>query len=309
MTALGLAAALAVPLGCGGGGESARQPAPPPTVTLSVEDQQLWAPAATPPGIPTLLYHGIATSEQSAEPADAKYAISPEDFAKQMALLRNAGYHTVTLPQFAAYAAGRPEQLPSRPVLITFDDGLASSWLDGDGALKREGFTATMFVDAGRVDSHANGYLTWDELRAMEKSGRWDLQLHAWQGHQFIRFGPGENDYGAFYAYRKEHESLDGWQKRVFGDIGDGASVISRELPGEQQLAFAPPYGNYGQEGTNDSQIPHKLLTWLLERYQIVFVQDRCIFVHPHAMQPLGRFQIAHSTTGGELHDKLSTAC
>lgn len=304
---------LALPLGCGGGkdesAQTVRQPAPPPAVTLSAEDKQVWAPGKTPPGIPTLLYHGVGPKTDFADPADAAYAIAPDSFAKQMALLRHAGYHSVTLAQFAAYVAGRAEKLPSRPLLITFDDALADSWLNGDGALKREGFTATMLVDAYRVNNHAKGYLTWGELKAMEKSGRWDMQLHSWLGHEYIRYGPGANDYGAYYAYREEHESLDGWRKRAFGDITEGADRLHDELPDERALAFAPPYGNYGQDGTNDSHIPGDLLSWLLGRYQIVFVQSKCMLSTPHEKEPLGRFQMSHATTGGELHDKLTTAC
>jgi peptidoglycan/xylan/chitin deacetylase (PgdA/CDA1 family) len=313
LSALGVALVLALPLGCGGGGtstgETVQQPAPPPAVTLSAEDKQVWAPGKTPPGIPTLLYHGIGSGADFSDPADANYAISTEDFAKQMALLRHADYHTVTLAQFADYVAGRPERLPSHPLLITFDDALASSWLNADGALKREGFTATMFVDAYRVNTHARGYLNWDELRTMAKSGRWEIQLHSWLGHQYVQYGPGDNDYGAFYAYRKEHESLDGWRERAFGDIEEGAAKLHDELPGQKAIAFAPPYGNYGQDGTNDSQIPNELLSWLLDRYQLVFVQSKCIFASPHEKEPLGRFQLSHATTGGDLHAQLTTAC
>ena len=314
LTAAAVALLLAVPLGCGGSGSSSssqtsRQPAPAPAVTLTEEDKRVWAPGPTPPGIPTLLYHGIGPRSDYADPADAEYAISPEDFAKQLALLKHAGYHTVTLKQFEGYVAGRSETLPSRPLLITFDDALADSWINGDAALAREGYTATMFVDAYRVNEHAQGYLTWDELRTMAESGRWDIQLHSYLGHQYIHYGPGNEDYGAYYAYREEHESLDGWRKRTFGDISDGAAKLHEELPGEQPIAFAPPYGNYGQDGTNDAQIPHELLSWLLDRYKIVFVQGKCMFSEPHEAQPLGRLQLEHSTTGGELHDKLVTPC
>jgi len=159
LTVLGLVLVLAVPLGCGGGSsasDKAQQPAPPP-VTLTTEDKQLWSPRQTPPGIPTLLYHGIGSEADFQDPDDAEYALTPEDFAKQMALLRNADYHTVTLAQFEGYVAGRPERLSSHPLLITFDDALSSSWVNADGALQREGFTATMFVDGYRVDTHATG--------------------------------------------------------------------------------------------------------------------------------------------------------
>jgi peptidoglycan/xylan/chitin deacetylase (PgdA/CDA1 family) len=323
LTVSGLVLLLGVPVGCGGssssstsgaGGSSSssspsQQPIPAPPVTLTAEDKQVWVPTETPPGIPTLLYHGIDSEANFQDPADAQYALNPEDFAKQMALLHNAGYHTVTLAQFANYVAGRPEKLPPHPLLITFDDALTSSYLNGDSALKREGFIATMFVDAYRVDTHAKGYLDWDQLRTMAKSGRWDMQLHSWLGHQYIRYGPGANDVGAFYAYRKEGESLDGWRKRAFGDIEEGAANLRDELPDQQAIAFAPPYGNYGQEGTNDKQIPEELLSWLLDRYQIVFVQNECIFSTPHEKQPLGRFQLTRATTGGVLHERLLKPC
>jgi peptidoglycan/xylan/chitin deacetylase (PgdA/CDA1 family) len=296
--------------GCGAGAgsgtatETVTSPAPAPAVSLSAEDQKLWAPGATPPGIPALLYHGIGTGA-GAEPADAAYTIAAGDFAKQMALLHHAGYHTVTLEQFEAYVAGRAVHLPSRPLLITFDDGLASSWVEGDGALQREGFSAVMFVDGGRVNQHASGYLHWAELRAMRAGGRWDIQLHAWKGHQYIHYGSGPNEYGAFYAYRQRGEKLEGWRMRVFGDIDAGRAVLSREVPNDPALAFAPPYGNYGQEGTNDPKIPGALLSWLRGRYRIVFVQNRHLASTPHESQPLGRFQVSHSTTGGELHAQL----
>ena len=253
-----------------------------------------------------LLYHGIGAASQSGEAADARYAIAPEDFAKQLALLRYAGYHAITLRQFAAYLNRRPGQLPSCPILITFDDGLTSSWLSGDGVLAREGFTAVMFIDGGRVNRGAPGYLTWEQVRTMRASGRWEIQLHAWNGHRYIRYRPGPDGFGAFYAYRKEGESLTGWRERVFGDISEGRAELGRQLPGNPDVAFAPPYGNYGQEGTNDARIPHELLSWLRPRFPIVFVQSESPFAHPGAPEPLGRFQISRSTTGGELHSELT---
>jgi hypothetical protein len=41
--------------------------------------------------------------------------------------------------------------LPSRPLLLTFDDAHADSWTGGDGILHRLGFNAVMFVDVGHA--------------------------------------------------------------------------------------------------------------------------------------------------------------
>jgi hypothetical protein len=161
-----------------------------------------------------------------------------------------------------------------------------------------------MFVDVGRVDGGDPEYLTWDELGAMDKE-RWELQLHSGKGHQQIKYGPGDDDYGPFYAYEQEGEDFDGWRDRVRSDIEWGQNTLADHAPGYRPLAFAPPYGSYGQDGTNDDRIPGDLLPWLTDRYGLVFTQDVNARAQPGADQPLGRLQISRSVTGGDLHAQL----
>src|SRR4051794_2528136 len=80
-------------------GDSAPQsPVPPPRVSLTPKEKEVWAPA--PPDhttIPVLLYHGIGDESDFANPDDAAFGVNPEDFAKQMTLLKHAGYQTISL--------------------------------------------------------------------------------------------------------------------------------------------------------------------------------------------------------------------
>lgn len=201
---------------------------------------------------------------------------------------------------------GKNVSLPPRPLLLTFDDGRVDSWTGADAILRKLGFEAVMFVDVGNVDSCNAEYLTWRELRTMEDGGVWSLQLHAGPyGHTHIRYGSSPQDTGPFYAYEKEGESFDGWQDRVRTDIERGQSRLDQELPGYQPLAFSPPFGNYGQDGTNDERIPPDLLGWLTGRYEGVFTQDRNAIARAGSTQPLGRVQVLRSTTDGELHELL----
>src|SRR4051812_42811339 len=113
---LALAAALLV-AGCGAG----PKPAAPAHVHLTAAERAIWRPLpVTGAGIPVLAYHGIGRRSDFATPADAAYAITAYDFAKQMALLQAAGYHTITLEQFRAWHEGRAA-LPAHPLLLTFD--------------------------------------------------------------------------------------------------------------------------------------------------------------------------------------------
>ena len=77
---------------------------------------------------------------------------------------------------------------------------------------------------------------------------------------------------------------------------------------GYRPLAFAPPYGNYGQAGTNDRRIPRELLARLLLSFDVVFTQDRSGFATPGAANPLGRIEITRDTTEAALRTLLESS-
>ena len=134
---------------------------------------------------------------------------------------------------------------------------------------------------------------------------RWELQLHSGDGHQQIQHGPGPDDFGPYYAYKEEGEDFDDWQQRVRSDIDWGQETLADHVRSYTPRAFSPPYGSYGQDGTNDPQIPDDLLGWLTGRYEAVFTQDVNARAEPGGGQPLGRIQVDRRTTGGDLYHKL----
>jgi Polysaccharide deacetylase len=276
---------------------------------LSADEKSIWAPLpADRSAVPVLLYHGIGPASDFADPSDASYGVDPSDFARQMTMMKHAGYQTISLETFRDFVAGKRVELPPRPLLLTFDDARADSWTGADAILEKLHFNAVMFVDTGRVERCDPEYLTWDELRKMQSGGRWESQLHAGPaGHEYISVGPGKNDTGAYYAYKEPGEDFDQWQDRVRSDVDDGRKLLVDNLHSYRPLAFAPPFGAYGQQGTNDPKIPGDLLAWLTRQFGIVFTQDRNARAHSGANQPLGRIEVVRSTTGGELHSDLLT--
>jgi peptidoglycan/xylan/chitin deacetylase (PgdA/CDA1 family) len=301
---------------CGGddGGSAAATPTPrpdppaAPAVTLSAEDRAVWRPVPARRGrVPVLLYHGIAPASGFESQADAYYGITREDFAKQMALLAHAGYEAITLEEFRRFHAGEPVDLPPRPILLTFDDARADSWQGADGTLAHHGWTAVMFADVEAIDRGAREYVTWEELARMQKSGRWEIELHAGRGHHNIRYGDGPRDVGPFYAFRdaRTGETLDEWRERAFGDLDWGEQQLRRHLPGYAPRAFAPPYGNYGQLSTNDPAIPVELGTELRRRYGLVFTQEDARLARP-GDEDVPRLQTTRRMSGGDLHAWLA---
>ena len=142
----------------------------------------------------------------------------------------------------------------------------------------------------------------------MERTGRWNNQLHAGpNGHTFIQYGSSTSQTGAYYAYKKPGEDFSQWQDRVRSDIEAGQQQMTDEIPQYKPLAFALPFGAYGQQGTNDERIPGDLLAWLTGRYEAVFTQDENALAKPGSSQPLGRIQVTRATSGGQLHSELLT--
>jgi peptidoglycan/xylan/chitin deacetylase (PgdA/CDA1 family) len=301
--ALVVAAALAL-AGCGAAHK------PPPTLPLSVhvsaQERAVWTPLPTTrAGIPVLLYHGIGERDDFDSPADAAYGVTQPNFAKQMALLRTAGYHTITLEQFRAYLAGEPVALPTRPLLLTFDDSLANSFEGAGPVLRQLGWTAVMFVDVGSVDEGEARYASWKQIEDAQRSGRWEVQLHAGRGHHNIPYDAAKT-MGPFYANRVlASESFGAWEHRVVADLDWGQATLRKHVPSYRPLAFAPPYGNFGQLATDDPAIPGRLGALLRERYGLVFVQQPARYARPgEAVVP--RLQITRKMAGGDIHAWLS---
>ena len=94
----------------------------------------------------------------------------------------------------------------------------------------------------------------------------------------------------------------------MFSDVAVGGEQLAFRVRAYRPLAFAPPYGNYGQAGTNDRRIPRELLARLLQSFEVVFTQDRSGLASPGATNPLGRIEITRHVSEDQLHALLTSA-
>lgn len=266
--------------GCGGSAD----------VSLSDADRKAWAPG--PPlrdAVPVLVYRDVGARA----------------FERHMRLISHAGFRTITLKTLARFVAGEAPELPARPLVLTFDGAREQTRDDTDAVLRDLGLGAALFVDVGPIEERDTEHLTYEELDGLQASGHWDVQLQSGTGNRRIRYGPAPGDVGAFYAYRGAEEVLGGWRERTFSDVTYGEDQLTAHVPGYRPLAIAPPFGNYGQSGTNDPRIPRLLLERFLLSFKLVFVQDRSALATPGARNPLGRFEVTRRTIEAELREVL----
>lgn len=113
-------------------------------------------------GIPVLNYHQVSDERKG------PLTMTTEDFKWQMDYLKEQGFHTITPDQLYAYLTEK-RPLPSKPVLITFDDGYEDNYTYAYPILKENQMQATIFMVAKSVD--IPGHLTKAELREMEANG------------------------------------------------------------------------------------------------------------------------------------------
>jgi peptidoglycan/xylan/chitin deacetylase (PgdA/CDA1 family) len=251
---------------------AARQPLPSPPVHLSPRMRYMWEHFPHfQDVVPILAYHGVNSEENY-------LSVTRKRFAQQLLALKTAGFHSVTMAQYARYAAtGETTGLPPNPILITFDDGRLDSYRGADRTLARFGYTAVMFVVASFPEGRPGWALQWDELAKMEESGRWDIQEHAGTGHHHIEINA-DDKRGEYYAYRRwsdgRLESFAEYKRRVTRDVDWGREMLADHIPGYRPLAFAVPYSNYGQRFTNDPRIAPFFFHLLHSRFPVLVDGD-----------------------------------
>jgi peptidoglycan/xylan/chitin deacetylase (PgdA/CDA1 family) len=102
---------------------------------------------AVSPRVPILAYHSISDGPPP-------LCVPPARFGEHLSSLTDAGWSTLTLDELlAGHARGR---WPERRLVLTFDDGLASFASEALPRLQRAGFSALLFVVAGRIGGSAD---------------------------------------------------------------------------------------------------------------------------------------------------------
>lgn len=119
--------------------------------------------------LPILMYHYIRTPPSTrTDMLGFKLTVSPQDFQSQMDWLGANGYHPVDFNDVRAYFAGvRP--LPTRPVVITLDDGYADLYTTAFPILAAHGFKAVAYIVSGFVGQ--SRYVSQDQVLAMDRAG------------------------------------------------------------------------------------------------------------------------------------------
>ncbi|MFK4048669.1 poly-beta-1,6-N-acetyl-D-glucosamine N-deacetylase PgaB [Acinetobacter venetianus] len=221
--------------------------------------------AATPKIDATALtiigYHEITDRKDALIPS---YAVTSQQFSEHLDWLKNNGYHFINVDQLIKAHEGK-YSLPSKPVLLTVDDGYQSFYQNAYPIIRAKKVPVVLAVvgswlepkesqkvDFGGEAISRDKILSWKELKEMQNSGLVEIASHSYHLHQGIVGNPQGNLEPAaitriYDSASKTYESDEHYRSRIFQDLKKNNDLLkSHGLRSPRVMVW--PYGRYNMQ-------------------------------------------------------------
>ncbi len=197
--------------------------------------------------VPIIMYHSILKKS----PEMGKYVITPNEFENDLIYLKNHGYSTINMTDLINYVYNDGE-LPSKPVVITFDDGNLNNYIYGKPILQKyqmkavisivgkfsEQFSSTYTSTTPPTSNPDYAYASWEQIKEMSDSGYFEIQNHTYSLHSTkTRNG----------IKRIKGEPLEVYSNVLTSDIGMLQDKLT-EVTGIRPNTFTYPFGSISKE-------------------------------------------------------------
>jgi peptidoglycan/xylan/chitin deacetylase (PgdA/CDA1 family) len=171
--------------------------------------------------IPILMYHHIRTPPPGTDAVGTDLSVPPDVFDAEIKFLSDQGFHAIHITDLIDHLKN-DTPLPSKPIVITFDDGYDDNYVNAFPTLKDFGFVGTFFIISDRPDAPVAGYMNWQQIEEMAANGM-EIGSHS-RDH---RFNLGEMPPSIQWA-----------------EIKPSFDAIQTHIP-NQRPVFAYPSGSY----------------------------------------------------------------
>lgn len=169
--------------------------------------------------VPILTYHYIRTVTDKKDILGARLSVTPAVFEDQLKKLQKEGYQTITLDNLAAAWEGT-YTLPSKPIIMTFDDGYDDFYINAYPLLKKYNFQATAYIVPNFINKPH--YMTLMQVKELSQS-------------RLITIG----------AHTMSHLDLRTKNNKITKQEIIGSKEYLEHLIGMKVQHFAYPYGKY----------------------------------------------------------------
>lgn len=196
--------------------------------------------------VPILCYHQVRNWKPTDGKVGKDYIVEIQNFKDQMKMLADSGYHTILPNQLYAYL-NTGAKLPSKPIMLTFDDTDMDQFTVVRPTLDKLGYKAVYFimtVSIGRKGKFVD-YMTKEQIKQLSDEGN-IIGSHTYDHKNFKK-----------YAGKDWEEQLDKPTKKL------------EEITGKKMTEFAYPFGLWNAEG-----IPELKKRGFLMAYQLSTKRD-----------------------------------
>ncbi|OON70048.1 polysaccharide deacetylase family protein [Hymenobacter sp. CRA2] len=173
------------------------------------------------PQVPILCYHQIRDWRAKDSKGAKDYIVPVEQFKAQIKMLADSGYHTILPDQLYAYLT-TGAKLPSKPVMLTFDDTDLDQFTVAKPTLDKYGYKAVYFVMT--VSLGRPNYMSKAQVKQLSDEGN-IIGSHTWDHHNV-----------------KKYQGKD-WETQI-----EKPTKTLEEITGKKINYFAYPFGLWNPE-------------------------------------------------------------
>lgn len=206
-------------------------------------------------------YHEITDHKDALIPS---YAVTTQQFSEHIDWLQKNGYHFINVDQLLKAHQGK-YTLPTKPVLLTVDDGYQSFYQNAYPIIRAKKIPVVLAVvgswlepkadqkvDFGGDEITRNKILSWNELKEMQNSGFVEIASHSYHLHRGVTANPQANSEPAaitriYDLKTKTYESDASYRTRVYQDLKKNNDLLKAHgLRSPRVMVW--PYGRYNMQ-------------------------------------------------------------
>ncbi len=132
--------------------------------------------------VPILCYHQIRNWKATDSKQAKDYIVPVDAFEAQIKMLADSGYHTISADQLYDYL-NHGTELPSKPVMLTFDDTDLPQYTIAKPVMEKYGFKGMFFIMT--VSLGRPNYMSKEQVKQLSDAGN-EIGSHTWD-HKCVK--------------------------------------------------------------------------------------------------------------------------
>jgi len=202
-------------------------------------------------GFLVLNYHDILEEEEKVPPFD-RIAVNKQHLDEHFNWLKKNNYHVISIQDLLDVQKGE-KTLPSKAILLTFDDGYLSFYTRVMPLLKKYNYPATLAVIGSWLEQQnvpgAKPLMNVAQIREVMDSGLVEIASHTQDLHGSVQANPQGSMESAvtsriYSTEYDEYENDENYRKRIFQEIEKSSERLFQQI-GKRPRVLVWPYGEY----------------------------------------------------------------